>query len=143
MKVSKSSWHYKLISFFNPTFFHLTKSDCHYFRQLLASMILVVMMVGVCIAAVLGVFCSIVLPFMILNDGLNQLFIDFLDLKWQQIAPIAGILYMGYLVAGVVFAAKYIKRKFEETTKSEEPGVFVSWVKAKKDKICTKVELVD
>lgn len=136
MKISKSSWHYWLVSRFNSEY-NIPESLCPYVRKIITSGVLGIL----CIVVVLALlFFFIVSPVM------------FWLTKFGAIAASAEIMKIGtvsqaiwlFCICGLL--GNLAKDKWKERradAPAKEPGVFMSYVKAKKQKFCPTIEFVD
>lgn len=160
MKISKTSWHYKLLSFFNDRdyMYKLHKgalSNCQYIRHVTYSVLATIFASAVVLfGAFLIVQSVILLPLWLifsptwLTPGL------YLGEDW--IATAIGVLIAAFIV-GIfvcfVYAAKEYKRRKEikayermrqGIVKKVKPDSIVkAYFKAKNDKICTRVEVIE
>lgn len=160
MKISKTSWHYKLLSFFNDKeyLYNLNRgalSNCQYIRHVMYSVLGTILFSAV---ALFGVFLIIqtviLLPLWLifsptwLTPGL------YLGEGW--ISTAIGVFILACLFA--IFAcfvhiSKQYKRKKELKAyermrkgivkKVKPDNIVKAYLKAKNDKICTRVEVIE
>lgn len=160
MKISKNSWHFKLLSFFNDNDYKWKLvsgglSNCQYIRHVMYSLI------GVAFMFVVVVFCLylvlqtlVLLPLWLifspvwLTPGL------YLGSGWVSAAAAIGfIAIVVCIVFGIVYFVKEYKRKkeikaYERMCKGIVPkvkpdNIVKAYLKAKNDKICTRVEVIE
>ena len=137
MKISKSSWHYRLLVTGSCS---VPNNLCDYFWKVIFCIfatIFAVVMVGVLLPFSLG---------MVINTS---------SFSISQIASISNIfLYglfttiMGYLIIGIGFVLvivfietwKYFSNKLSK--KEPKESLFISYLKAKKGKYCSRIEFI-
>lgn len=126
MNIKKTSWHYKLINFFD---FSPAHSLCPYVRQLLTSICISLLLVAVGIAMV-AVFVWAPLHLVL---GL----IGVMAISANQIT-VGLIVWAIYTLAGVIIGGKYMRMKYRlrNPVVEKEPGIVMAYIKAKKEKIC-------
>lgn len=160
MKISSSSWHYKLLSFFqqNDYFYKLKNgglSNCQYIRHVLyavlgASFLFVVAVV--CLYLVLQTL--VLLPLWLifspvwLTPGL------YLGTGWVAAAFAIGVIA---IIIGIVILISHLIKEYKEkkrnkafelrrkgiVPKVKPDNIVKAYLKAKNDKICTRVEVIE
>lgn len=116
MKVKRNSWHYKLwSSYFNRN----PKNLCQYFW-----------------AIVFSIFVST-----------SWIFI-FVILIWMSFIAIATSVGWWVLIcvafsASIFWGGRNVYYKYFHNRPPKEPGLFRSWLKAKKEKVCPIIEVED
>ena len=119
MKISKNSWHYRLINLFDIDHSY---DLCSYFWQVIGSIFLLAILVLISASVV---FCSFSI--------IGHFFIDGL----MDYAVAGGILWICSLT--IILIGEMQERKAKEEIsnfKPENPSILVKWLKAKKEKIC-------
>lgn len=160
MKISTSSWHYKLLSFFQDNDY-LRKlkagglSNCQYIRHVMYAVLgasFMFMVATVCIYLVIQTL--VLLPLWLifspvwLTPGL------YLGSGWVGSAIAIGLIAIAVgTFFGIVYLVKEYKEKkrnkaFELRRKGIVPevkpdNIVKSYLKAKNDKICTRVEVIE
>lgn len=144
MDISRNSWHYKLVSFYNT----FPSTDfCQYCRQVFISII---------ITAVLAVALFIVFP-----GAIGVLFICFYNwLITGTYIPTEGVPFLKFLSVGYIsililsligylfikFCVPKIQPYIEKiytNTKEREPSLFSLWYKSFKGKYCSIIKFKD
>jgi hypothetical protein len=125
MNIKKTSWHYKLIKFFD---FYPSNSLCPYVRQILAALAISAFLVIVAIAMFVVFVWS---PGHVLLALMGIVGITAKELG-------LGLMVWGiYALAGIVFGGHYLRKKHRERNPVEkEPNIVMAYIKAKKEKIC-------
>lgn len=145
MKISKNSWHYKMVTDKSYGIYsgNVSNSLCIYFWQVVSRFF---------IAGLVAVVCSLILWCMIVAPLLN-LVLGFTTGVWwlggtmiNVFTFFGGIMWFAFL--GISFTeivwpklkAKYFVKASERQPK---PSLIGSYIKAKKDKICPVIEFED
>jgi uncharacterized BrkB/YihY/UPF0761 family membrane protein len=158
MKISKDSWHFKLVNFFSGDQYAYRiergrVSNCQHIRKTLFSVLMSFLMSFLMLAAIsLLVFILfigyIALPLWAVFD------VQFFDLSEKGIGWFRDTLSLAIIVDsltvifGLFFTAKHFIYKWAKNRKPKvkvvKPDGFVtSYLKAKNEKICTRVEFVE
>ena len=155
MKVNKSSWHYKLMDYFNFKIIRdLSYGEnvtlCRYFWNVVGSLLLLL----VATAAVIGGTGFLLCVAFILLSPLSYLTQAYFGFGWDAMSKmgVAGIWFMWVLLPlliGLVEAFKgnmkvfpsWMKIKLTPPAASSKPNILVEYVKAKKNKFCPLIEL--
>lgn len=160
MKISKTSWHYKLLSFFNDNDYKRKLvsgglSNCQYIRHVLYAVIgasFLFMVAVVCLYLVIQTV--ILLPLWLifspvwLTPGL------YLGEGWVPAAFSVGALAS---VVGLMFLISYFVKEYKTkkeikayermrkgiVKKVKSDNIVKAYLKAKNDKICTRVEVIE
>lgn len=144
MKISKDSWHFKIAKFFDPDIVYKIErnniSDCEYIRSFFMYFILFLVFLAVGVAAIIGLLMAyVVLPIWMLFD------VEALNMGPNAVGilknslPIAIFTYIG---SGLILCV-FIKDKIKNHNSDKPDGIIKSYFKAKKDKICSRVEFVE
>lgn len=158
MKINKKSWHYRFLKW-NRSFYHEMPANlCGYVRSLLFKDALV-LFVALSLAASLGfaIYGWVIIGAHYSEYGLKMIgqtekYFGGCENFAIQMALIAGILLVtGALLTGFVYLTvsipdwqeRYGARKSSRTIKPQEPGLVRQWLKAKKEKVCPRIEYVD
>lgn len=128
MIIKKTSWHYKLISWFDVS---PSDSLCPYVRQLLTyiALSLVLCCIAVAVAIIFGwAPLHVLLALMgIIAISANQL-------------TVGLVIWAIYTVAGVILGGRYLRKKHRERNPYnpvlKEPNLVMAYIKAKKEKFC-------
>ena len=129
MKVSTSSWHYRLHKFLQN---EIPNSLCAYFWKLVFSVLhITVAFIGVCFFLVCIGFLILWYPFELSGYKLIHPIIEVI------VAFITGLGVSG-LVAYLVY---FTKSKFSDETTPD--GVLMTYFKSKKAKVCPIIEIID
>lgn len=155
MIISKRSWHYRLINDYSP--FWVQRSLCGYFWQVVTLSLAIIIGVPTALAAVVlggplfwiyGGDPLVVLiqeyPFIIKEWMLASMILGFIG--WIAVAICAILFTMAGCFIGIGKVIDLVKGEYkpdEESTELKEPGLFRSWVAAKRDKICPILEFKD
>lgn len=148
MKISKDSWHYKMLTnrfmFLTGWYgFNISRSLCLYFWQVVFRFL---SGVSVALAAtgpiVLGL--DIATGFIQTIGGLGlQTFLN----TWAALGIFTGLMAIAYAIlivlAFVAEGVDTISQRIPSREKKKEPSLLVSYVKAKKDKVCPVLEFTD
>lgn len=153
MNINKNSWHFKLLDYFDHNVvWHLQRGDnvslCNYFWNVIGALLkvlaiigggaVVTVVVGIILYALFGSLMYLLLPLT------GPLF----DYKLYEVGLAVLIFALGITtVAGICatiggdmkIVPKYLKPN--KTEDSKPPSLFLSWLKAKKDKVCPLVKL--
>ena len=153
MKIfSRNSWHYKLVDLF---FFPKEEDFCSYCRQVLIS-ILTLIVLSFVILIVLPLFLgSVVVEFI-------SVFTIFPDIETifttqNKLLVFFGLIQFGYIIALLIFIILYLlnkcvyqkyqtyNRNKRDTVviKEKEPSLVKEWYKSFKGKYCPRVEFKD
>lgn len=153
MNINKNSWHFKLLDHFDHNVvWHLQRGDnvslCNYFWNVIGALLkvlavigggtFVTVMAGIVLYAFFGSLMYLLLPLT------GPLF----DYKLYE-AGVTTLLFMlcTAVVGGIIGAVRgdmkvvpnYLKPN--KTKENKPPSLFLSWLKAKKDKVCPLVKL--
>jgi membrane-bound ClpP family serine protease len=128
MIIKKTSWHYKLISWFDVS---PSDSLCPYVRQLLTYIVISLLLcfVAVGVAILFGwAPLHVLLALMgIIAISANQL-------------AVGVIIWAIYTLAGVILGGRYLLKKYRECNPYspvlKEPNIVMAYIKAKKEKFC-------
>lgn len=145
MKISRSSWHFWLVEkFFN----YPSRSLCVYFWQLVWSII-----VGTIVLAIMLLAFTVIIALPSFSI-FNLLFLDF-DLAFKNetfyeemhtlgILCSAVILFFA-VIFGSVFSIAYGAESLSESKTGEKikSNIFVQYIRAKKSKVCPRIEYED
>jgi hypothetical protein len=135
MKINTSSWHYRLLDFFGG---EIPRSLCPYVRRLFGALLFYgcAGMAGIsaatCLIAAPLAWFGILSP--LTNSGLGIF------------AVVGTAIYTVAVVVGIVIGVHEwrLKRLYNPRPgRNAEPGIFVSWIKAKKSKICPILKFED
>ena len=133
MKISKKSWHYRLISFF------YTKPErnlCAYIQELLISFLMLFCLLFISVAAVIG-----------LGFGIGYATLYFIGISdiaiWKSI--LVSVVESLILVGSITLYEKRKVKKLLEEIEGKEPkeSLVLNYIKAKKEKICPLIEFKD
>lgn len=126
MKVSKNSWHYKLVSEWASDF-NKVNDGCSYFRSLIKVILAILFMLVVCIV-------TFSIP--------GSLIAKAYDLSgfWAGGVMIGGSAVIWAAIAGLAYAIYKLKDK---TAFKSEVILVKDFIQAKKEKYCPKLEIVD
>ena len=143
MIISKDSWHYRLLNFFNMLPYELIYSHkcnlCPYFRTVIASTIYAFMLLA--IIAVLLFFMATSVMYIFGYHVFNERL------------PMVGFICMGVLLLsfilfkyGEIMAEKLIyfldeRRDKKDKPKNRKPSLFKARIKAMHDKVCPEITL--
>lgn len=153
MKIfSRNSWHYKLVDLF---FFPREEDFCSYCRQVLIS-ILTLIVLSFVILIVLPLFLgSVVVDFISAFTNLPDIVTLFTS--QNKLLVFFGLIFSGYIIALLIFIILYLldkcvyqkyqtyNRNKRDTVviKKEEPSLVKEWYKSFKGKYCPRVEFKD
>ena len=153
MKIfSRNSWHYKLVDLF---FFPKEEDFCSYCRQVLIS-ILTLIVLSFVILIVLPLFLgSVVVDF--INVFTNLPDIVTLFTSQNKLLVFFGLIFSGYIIALLIFIILYlldkcVYQKYQTYSrnkrntlviKEKEPSLVKEWYKSFKGKYCPRVEFKD
>lgn len=160
MKISKNSWHFKLLSFFNDNDYKRKLisgglSNCKYIRHVMYSLIGAAFMFVVAVVCLYLVIQTVILlPLWLifspvwLTPGL------YLGSGWVSSAVAIGFIAIAVgIFFGIVYLVKEYKRKKELKAyermrqgivkKVKPDNIVKAYLKAKNDKICTRVEVIE
>ncbi len=142
MNISKNSWHYKTIRNMNRT---PSRSLCLYFWQVVfCSLFLYIIGPGVLLGG--GVCLAGGIPLVI--GGLITHTPDADLLHWITAVKcwsvgLGAIAVLTAVVWFVVTAWNFVADKFSDAKLDKENGVLVSYIQAKKEKVCPIIEFKD
>ena len=129
MRISKESWHYRLVRWFDIGSEYGSTSLCRYFWQIVFAIFLCV---GMGVGGI-GAAIIVTLPLWHMFHWAFGL---------QMIAIFIGLCEIGILTYGLVTLVK--ERHWHEIRKglreAPEPSLLYAWAKAKKDKVCPLVD---
>lgn len=129
MLVSKRSWHYQLVLLFsNDSEDSIPSSLCCYFWSVLAS-----------IVYALFALVFILLIAVLVSTPITQLFFNIP----LPLVILGGIICELVLIAFLVELVKYRRTKEGYYNNVKEDGLIVSYLKAKKNKFCPKINFID
>ena len=153
MKIfSRNSWHYKLVDLF---FFPKEEDFCSYCRQVLIS-ILTLIVLSFVILIVLPLFLgSVVVDFISVFTNLPDIVTIFTT--QNKLLVFFGLIQFGYIIALLIFIILYLLNKcvyqkyqtysrIKRNTlviKEKEPSLVKEWYKSFKGKYCPRVEFKD
>ena len=153
MKIfSRNSWHYKLVDLF---FFPKEEDFCSYCRQVLIS-ILTLIVLSFVILIVLPLFLgSVVVDFISVFTNLPDIVTLFTS--QNKLLVFFGLIFSGYIIALLIFIILYLldkcvyqkyqtynrNRRDTVVIKKEEPSLVKEWYKSFKGKYCPRVEFKD
>lgn len=153
MKIfSRNSWHYKLVDLF---FFPKEEDFCSYCRQVLIS-ILTLIVLSFVILIVLPLFLgSVVVDFISVFTNLPDIVTLFTS--QNKLLVFFGLIFSGYIIALLIFIILYlldkcVYQKYQTYSrnkrntlviKEKEPSLVKEWYKSFKGKYCPRVEFKD
>ena len=153
MKIfSRNSWHYKLVDLF---FFPKEEDFCSYCRQVLIS-ILTLIVLSFVILIVLPLFLgSVVVDFINVFTNLPDIVTIFTT--QNKLLVFFGLIQFGYIIALLIFIILYllnkcVYQKYQTYSrnkrntlviKEKEPSLVKEWYKSFKGKYCPRVEFKD
>ena len=153
MKIfSRNSWHYKLVDLF---FFPKEEDFCSYCRQVLIS-ILTLIVLSFVILIVLPLFLgSVVVDFINVFTNLPDIVTIFTS--QNKLLVFFGLIFSGYIIALLIFIILYlldkcVYQKYQTYSrnkrntlviKEKEPSLVKEWYKSFKGKYCPRVEFKD
>ncbi|ADQ53197.1 conserved hypothetical protein [Aeromonas phage 65] len=139
MNIKTSSWHYRFINSFFDT---VPRSLCPYFWKVVWGLMLVTGMVLLLLGASFSIGVSI-LEFFAVNIGLVAMIS----------APFVGVFAIAIAIIVLVFIAiswgevkiklRSISKKSSRSNEKKTPSLVVSYIKARKEKICPTLKFVD
>lgn len=134
MEISKSSWHYKVIKFWNP---RVPYNLCAYMRKLVFSLIISVIAAGAaCGLAWACLYTMVWMPFMWV---------------WGQFDPTVVIADINFLFVGLFiwallgFGALSVvaeQRGWFARTKPRKPSLVMEYIRSKHQKVCKGIKFV-
>lgn len=145
MKVNMNSWHFRLVEGFLDG--DASRSLCVYFWQVAFRVIFLVML-GIVLWSVCGLFAlglSTAIGWIDPNltplwvKGCVAVFGAFVVLAIFALCIVALTLVMFGISKSILVVGELFSR-WGDSKEEQEPGVFVSYVKAKKEKICPIIE---
>lgn len=127
MKVSESSWHYKLVDYFN---WEHSESLCFYFWQVVAGCLCTI---GIFVVFLMLMFILISFPGVIVA---SKLFNSTEVLYYITWVGLSVLFWTSFVLIGVGFG------KFIEYKRNKKPStnILFQYIKAKKSKICPVIE---
>lgn len=131
MIIKKTSWHYKLIKFFD---FRPSNSLCPYVRQLVLACLLVLFNIAV------GIAISIVF---VLQPIHVLLALAGLMVITPNALAIGLIGWAVWVLIGIFVGGHWLRKWNRERNKSKpetEPNIVMAYIKAKKEKICPTID---
>lgn len=153
MNINKNSWHFKLLDYFDheviiDLHYGNNVSLCNYFCSVVGALLKVLAIIiggiintaslGIILYALFGSLMYLLLPltgplfdYKLYEGGLSVLIFAI------GITIVAGI--CATIGGDMKVVPKYLKRDQAEDNK--HPSLFLSWLKAKKDKVCPLVKL--
>lgn len=135
MKISKSSWHYWLVSKFNSEY-DIPHSLCPYVRKVISSIIWA--FIAACaIGAMIWFFLATPVMFWMAKAGWIVVGAD--TLKVGVVSQAVWLFCIGGFLVNLA-REKYKDRNQSKPEKA--PGLISSYIKAKKDKFCPTIEFV-
>jgi hypothetical protein len=153
MNINKNSWHFKLLDYFDHNvIWHLQRGNnvslCNYFWNVIGALLRVLTIIGggAVVTVVIGI--NLYAFFGALMYLLLPLTGPLFDYKLYEVGFAVLIFALGITsVAGICatiggdmkVVPNYLKRTTTEDDKP--PSLFLSWLKAKKDKVCPLVKL--
>jgi hypothetical protein len=156
MKVNKSSWHYRLMNYFNFKItddldYNRNVTLCRYFWNVVGSLISLLggVLVGIAVAGImcLALFAFLIAPISYLTQSYFGFGWDFAtDLGFIMIWIIWVIVpfFMGLeatIKGNMKVFPNWMKIKPPEPAPDNKPNLLVEYVKAKKSKFCPLIEL--
>jgi hypothetical protein len=156
MKVNKSSWHYRLMDYFNFKIINDLYSGtnvtlCRYFWNVVGSLITLLggVLVGIAVAGVmcLTLFAFVIAPISYLTqsyfgfgwDIATQLGFIMIWICWVIIPLCMGL--EAAIRGNMKVFPNWMKIKLSEPAPETKPNLLVEYVKAKKSKFCPLIEL--
>lgn len=146
MKISRKSWHYQLVLLRKGSDWGISNSLCKYFWQVVISALLAFFVVSL---AILFLFVLLT-PVAVLFTSLT---VEGLTGPWAAFYEIGTRVWAGLSVIGVVFGsilgikklaemyADYKHGRYGEKRHTyKKPNLLVSWVSAKKKKVCPIID---
>ena len=151
MKVSRGSWHYKLWKLTHPNPADEPKNLCRYFWRCVLTVVIPLGLGGLALMGVgaiaLLVFKNAAISGFIVSGVCLAAFIIFAIYKlicWRG-AWLWDVICNGFIYGGKGFAtgvtAPYKGVRY--TAKKKRPSLFIAYLKAKKQKACPMIEVVD
>jgi hypothetical protein len=136
MNIKKTSWHFKLVAFFNDSY--PSSSLCIYIRQLIIAMGMALFLAVICVA---GLIVFVGAPLQAIAGWFGLISIT----KGELIA--GGVVLGVYLAAGVVSGAvwswkQYRARNPYKKPLPKEPNIVMAYIKAKKEMFCPQIKFV-
>ena len=130
MKISKTSWHYRMLS--KMDMLPKEPSLCPYFRNLIFSLAIITLSSAVVIG-ILGVMLSPIVHFLSIFT------------VSAKVLEAAAVLWFccGILIIAIPAAIWGIERSFRRDKKNKEPTIVGQWIKAKKEKICPMIDFTE
>jgi hypothetical protein len=111
MKIKRSRWHYRLLNWFTEG--NVPTNLCSYFWNLIGRLIFILMLSGVALGALYAAVKY-----------------------WQQALLTAGfILGLTLIIIGSFYLGEWLRGR-----RKSKPGLVMSFLKAKKDKVCPLLE---
>ena len=141
MKVSRSAWHYEVVSeglFWVDGWFP-SKSLCKYFWQVVG---MVLVGLGSIMLVVSPIVALLTFPFI---SGSEATLVLFLQLMWALVggAVLAMIALLAFAGAvSLVFGGGrlILSKALSRSIKTKHPSIVYSYLKAKKDKVCPIID---
>lgn len=154
MKISRNSWHFRFLSYVNPSkaldiSFDVRRgkyySECRYFWLILWNLVSRGIMTLCCVAFLLAVLVGMVTgPYHVIMDAKPDLGIfESLGLgMWILIVwAIVYAIIRKFFEFIVLFVRKLPNKEHHQEIKPD--GLIKSFIKSKKEKVCKKIEFVD
>ncbi len=142
MNISKNSWHYRTIRNMNR---QPSRSLCMYFWQVVfCSLFLYIIGPAVLIAG--GICIAGLIPLVI--GGLITHTPDSALFEWVSVVKcwsvgIGSIIVLSAVIWFVVTAWNFVADKISDLRVDKEKGILVSYIQAKKQKVCPVIEFKD
>lgn len=153
MNINKNSWHFKLLDYFDhEVIFDLhygnSVSLCKYFWNVIGALlkvlatigggVVVTIMAGIVLYAFFGSLMYLLLPLTgpLFDYKLYEVGVTILTFA-LCVAVVGGII--GTVNGDMKLVPNYLKRT--KIADDKPPSLFLSWLKAKKDKVCPLVKL--
>lgn len=135
MQIKTSSWHYRLIQFWQ---LGVPEGLCQYIRKVILAILLFPMSaVGFVFFAVLGAFTLMSMIVPIATEVSPLLFI----FGWT--VALCAAVHIGAYKRAQGTQGFWTRDLFKRNQGCVEPNIFIQYLKAKKEKVCPKVEYID
>lgn len=138
MIIRKNSWHFKVVDFYDNVYtWQIERKGttlCDYFWKVVESLMAIIIS-GLTLAALITsfVFILVITPVLVLFVGTTSSAI-------LGVVPVSGFLW-ACIIAGCI--AAFVQQNSSPSVKKKEPGLIMSYIRAKKQKFCPRVEVKD
>lgn len=158
MKVNKSSWHYRLMNYFNFDIISDLRYGgkvtlCKYFWNVIGS---IITLLGAILLSIAGIFVASILLLSVVIAPISYLTQAYFGFGWDFASELGvGLIWILWVVIplgiGVQSVAQkqmkvfpaWMKISLPETVPNTKPNILVEYVKAKKNKFCPIIEVSD